>query len=109
MGVTTSDVPNSILCAQVTLKRRETQQDRRSQKESIALSEKSPEQEAEVEATLAYIQYTTEMEMAETANASFWECFQGTNLCRTEIVSVDAYLWTFLTMLPTHLPTYLVH
>lgn len=54
----------------------------------MRLSQKSPEQEAEVEATLAYIRYTTEIEMAETANATFWECFRGTNLRRTEIVSV---------------------
>jgi SP family general alpha glucoside:H+ symporter-like MFS transporter len=41
----------------------------------------------EIEATLAYIQHTTAIEKAETANASFFELFQGTNLRRTEIVS----------------------
>ncbi|KAM0228584.1 hypothetical protein ACHAP5_011905 [Fusarium lateritium] len=38
-----------------------------------------------VEATLAYIQHTTELEMAETHGASFLECFRGSNLRRTEI------------------------
>lgn len=46
----------------------------------------SPNKESEVDAKLAYIRYITEMEKAETENASFWECFQGTNLRRTEIV-----------------------
>lgn len=54
----------------------------------MRLSSNTPDKEAEVEATLAYIQYVTEMEMAETENATFWECFRGTNLRRTEIVSV---------------------
>ena len=45
------------------------------------------EREHDVDATIAYIKYITELEKAETANASFWECFQGTNLRRTEIVS----------------------
>lgn len=45
-----------------------------------------PEREQRAEQTLAYIKYTTEMERAETANASFLECFKGTNLRRTEIV-----------------------
>lgn len=38
-----------------------------------------------VEASLAYIQYTTELEKAETAGATFADCFRGTNLRRTEI------------------------
>lgn len=42
----------------------------------------------EIEATLAYIQHTTAIEKAETANASFVELFQGSNLRRTEIVSL---------------------
>jgi SP family general alpha glucoside:H+ symporter-like MFS transporter len=46
-----------------------------------------PEREQHVEQTLAYIKYTTEMEKLETANASFLECFKGTNRRRTEIVS----------------------
>ncbi|KKP01278.1 MFS transporter, SP family, general alpha glucoside:H+ symporter [Trichoderma harzianum] len=45
----------------------------------------SPESDFEIEATLAYIQHTTAIERAETASASFIECFQGTNLRRTEI------------------------
>ncbi|KAL3464503.1 general substrate transporter [Aspergillus heterothallicus] len=44
-----------------------------------------PEREQRVEQTLAYIKYTTEMEKLETADASFLECFKGTNLRRTEI------------------------
>ncbi|KAK5700737.1 hypothetical protein LTR97_005254 [Elasticomyces elasticus] len=38
-----------------------------------------------VESTLAYIRYTTELETAETAGASFLDCFRGTNRRRTEI------------------------
>jgi len=47
----------------------------------------SPNKELEVESALAYIRHTTAIEKAETADASFMECFQGTNLRRTEIVS----------------------
>ncbi|CAH0055210.1 unnamed protein product [Clonostachys solani] len=39
----------------------------------------------EVEATLSYIRYTTELEKAETVSASYLDCFRGTNLRRTEI------------------------
>ena len=56
-------------------------------KSLMRLTGDSPNKLSEVEDTLAYIQYVTEMEKAETENASFWECFQGTNLRRTEIVS----------------------
>jgi Sugar (and other) transporter len=52
----------------------------------MRLRRDSPEKEKEVEATLAYIRHTTQLEIAETENASFFECFQGTNLRRTEIV-----------------------
>lgn len=55
----------------------------------MRLCRDTPEKEREVEATLAYIRHTTEMEMAETANAGFFECFKGTNLWRTEIVSIQ--------------------
>ncbi|KAJ0327612.1 hypothetical protein COL5a_005580 [Colletotrichum fioriniae] len=41
--------------------------------------------ENEVENALAYIRYTTELERAETENANFIDCFNGTNLRRTEI------------------------
>ena len=46
----------------------------------------SPNKEAEVEATIAYIRHTTELEKAETEDASLWECFRGVNLRRTEVV-----------------------
>ena len=39
-----------------------------------------------VDAKIAYIQYTTELERAETEGATFWDCFRGTNARRTEIV-----------------------
>ena len=55
-------------------------------KSLMRLREDSPEKEQEVESALAYIQHTTALEKSETANASFLECFQGTNLRRTEIV-----------------------
>ena len=46
----------------------------------------SPRKEQEVDAALAYIRHTTELERADTESASFRECFRGTNLRRTEIV-----------------------
>ncbi|EED20771.1 MFS alpha-glucoside transporter, putative [Talaromyces stipitatus ATCC 10500] len=54
-------------------------------KSLMRLREDSPAKEREVEATLAYIQHTTQLEMEETGDASFLECFQGVNLRRTEI------------------------
>ncbi|PMD19218.1 putative MFS alpha-glucoside transporter [Hyaloscypha hepaticicola] len=51
----------------------------------VRLRKESPDKVREVEATLAYIRHTTEIEKAETAGASFLECFRGTNLRRTEI------------------------
>lgn len=56
----------------------------------IRLRESSADSDREVEAALAYIRHTTALEQAETANASFIECFQGTNLRRTEIVSISS-------------------
>lgn len=56
-------------------------------KSLMRLKQDTPNKEQEVEASLAYIKYTTELERAETESASFWECFRGTNLRRTEIVS----------------------
>lgn len=52
----------------------------------MRLATASADKEAAVEASLAYIRHTTELEKAETQGASFWECFKGTNLRRTEIV-----------------------
>ncbi|KAH8663419.1 putative MFS alpha-glucoside transporter [Tricladium varicosporioides] len=51
----------------------------------LRLREDTPDKEREVEAALAYIQHTTALEIAETADASFFECFKGNNLRRTEI------------------------
>ncbi|KAH8658977.1 general substrate transporter [Ilyonectria robusta] len=51
----------------------------------MRLRQDTPQREAEVESTLAYIRHTTALEEAETVNASFLECFRGTNLRRTEI------------------------
>ncbi|KAF9886286.1 hypothetical protein FE257_011899 [Aspergillus nanangensis] len=51
----------------------------------MRLREDTPEKEQEVEATLAYIKHTTELEKAETEDGSFLDCFKGTNLRRTEI------------------------
>jgi SP family general alpha glucoside:H+ symporter-like MFS transporter len=45
----------------------------------------------DIDAALAYIQHTTELERAETEGASFIECFRGTNLRRTEIVSLHLF------------------
>ncbi len=48
-----------------------------------------PDQPQRVESTLAYIDYTTKMEKAEEGGASFADCFKGSNLRRTEIVSCN--------------------
>ena len=53
----------------------------------MRLQEEGPDRPAKVKAALAYIEYTTELEKAESAHASYLECFKGTNLRRTEIVS----------------------
>lgn len=52
----------------------------------MRLRQDEPDKERSVDAAIAYIKYTTELERAETENASFTECFKGTNLRRTEIV-----------------------
>lgn len=51
----------------------------------MRLASDSSEKEREVNAQLAYIRYTTDMEKAETEGATFLDCFRGTNLRRTEI------------------------
>lgn len=58
-------------------------------KSLLRLRSNSPNKEEEVEATLAYIRHTTEIEKADTEGASLIECFRGTNLRRTEIVSLS--------------------
>ncbi|KAI0377241.1 putative MFS alpha-glucoside transporter [Hypomontagnella monticulosa] len=51
----------------------------------MRLAPEEPDKEKKVDSKLAYIQHTTSLEKAETADASFLECFKGTNLWRTEI------------------------
>ncbi|KAK5698338.1 hypothetical protein LTR17_023745 [Elasticomyces elasticus] len=57
-------------------------------KSLIRLLPDSADKTERVESTLAYIQYTTQLETAETAGATFFDCFRGSNLRRTEINSV---------------------
>ncbi|KAF3759898.1 putative MFS alpha-glucoside transporter [Cryphonectria parasitica EP155] len=49
------------------------------------LRQETPERDQQVESSLAYIVYTTELEKRETEDARFVDCFKGTNLRRTEI------------------------
>jgi SP family general alpha glucoside:H+ symporter-like MFS transporter len=49
------------------------------------LRQETATSELEIEATLALIVHTTQLERAETAGATYLECFKGTNLRRTEI------------------------
>lgn len=49
------------------------------------LREDSAERDRQVASSLAYIAYTTELERSETVDATFADCFRGTNLRRTEI------------------------
>ena len=51
-------------------------------------------QASEVESTLAYIIFTNEQEHMETEGARLIDCFRGTNLRRTEIVSTAFSLQT---------------
>ncbi|KAF4551456.1 Sugar (and other) transporter-like protein 66 [Elsinoe fawcettii] len=51
----------------------------------MRLREATPEREQQVESSLAYITYITELEREETADAKLIDCFKGTNLRRTEI------------------------
>lgn len=51
------------------------------------LRQDTPDKERDVAATVALIRHTTAIERAETAGSSFLQCFKGTNLRRTEIVS----------------------
>lgn len=62
------------------------------------LREDGPDRAANVKASLAYIEYTTELEKAESGNASYLECFKGTNLRRTEIVSTLTILLALFSM-----------
>lgn len=57
----------------------------------LRLHSDDPNKERKVESSLAYIKYTSDMEKSETAEASFLDCFRGTNLRRTEIVSIIAF------------------
>ncbi|KAJ4396224.1 hypothetical protein N0V93_000443 [Gnomoniopsis smithogilvyi] len=56
----------------------------------VRLRQDVPERDEQVESALAYIVYTSELEKNETANATFIDCFKGTNLRRTEI---NAVVW----------------
>lgn len=49
------------------------------------LRQETATSEMEIEATLALIVHTTQLERAEVAGASYLECFKGTNRRRTEI------------------------
>ncbi|KAL1893347.1 hypothetical protein Sste5346_006525 [Sporothrix stenoceras] len=49
------------------------------------LREDTPDRDLEVEAALALIVHTMRLEDAETEGSTFFDCFRGTNLRRTEI------------------------
>jgi SP family general alpha glucoside:H+ symporter-like MFS transporter len=48
-------------------------------------------EEVSVDNTMAYMVHVTRLEQAETAGAGYAECFKGTNLRRTEIVSGERF------------------
>lgn len=60
-------------------------------KSLLRLTPDSPDKEQKADSTLAYIQYTTKLERAESEGSSFLDCFRGVNLRRTEIVSIPLY------------------
>ncbi|WWC63759.1 uncharacterized protein I303_106364 [Kwoniella dejecticola CBS 10117] len=49
------------------------------------LRDQSTTSDSDIDATLAYITHITNLEIAETAGASIFECFRGINRRRTEI------------------------
>ncbi|KAG8629366.1 hypothetical protein KVT40_003231 [Elsinoe batatas] len=55
-------------------------------KNLIRLRKDTPDRDQQVESSLAYITYITELEREETADARLIDCFKGTNLRRTEII-----------------------
>lgn len=61
-------------------------------KSLMRLREDTPDKEQQVDSALALIQHTTALENEESGDASFLECFKGTNLRRTEIVSATRRL-----------------
>lgn len=74
-------------------------------KNLVRLRRDTPDREIEVDAALAYIRHTTALEQEESGGASFWECFQGTNLRRTEIVRFFGYNHPSTTLTFTRIPT----
>lgn len=56
-------------------------------KSLLRLREDTANRQEDIERTLAYIIYTTELEKIEAARSTYRRCFRGTNLRRTEIVS----------------------
>lgn len=61
-------------------------------KSLMRLRQDTPDKEQQVDSALALIQHTTALENEESGDASFLECFKGTNLRRTEIVSATPRL-----------------
>lgn len=65
------------------------------------LIDQGPDHAHEVECNLAYIVYTNEQEQAEIEGARLIDCFRGTNLRRTEIVSQTLPLVTIHLLMHT--------
>ena len=61
-------------------------------KRSILRLTSRAESGLDVDKTVAMMEYTNEMEKETTAGTSYWDCFKGPNLRRTEIVCV---VWLF--------------
>lgn len=72
-------------------------------KSLLRLTPDSPDKEQRADTTLAYIQYTTSLELAESEGASFFDCFRGVNRRRTEIVSTTLTSRSSLTIYRTAL------
>ena len=64
------------------------------------LRQHTPGRDREVDAALALIVHTMRLEAAETEGSTIWDCFRGTNLRRTEIVSQLFSRFFFLLVFP---------
>lgn len=56
--------------------------------------------------TIAMIQHTNELEKSLSSGTSYWDCFKGTNLRRTEVVCV---VWLVQTLCGTNLMGYFAY
>jgi len=75
------------------LVRRERRED--AKKALLRLTSRAQEDKIDIDETIAMMEHTNELEKAVSAGTSYWDCFKGTDLRRTEIVCV---VWAIQTL-----------